>query len=207
MTALPASITIIFVYLEPAAGGSRSLGKPAMKIIATLALCAALSTGFASLAAAKEHYRENSVKADSKDVFDQLAYNVRREMAPGGKYEFIKPDEKPKVDKALDEMTKLFDEHDTVAAMTQDQKVELFNAQETVNSILTLRNRDRVICQNKPPLGSHIPQTSCHTYEQEVEAHQGAQKMMDDWRRPVCVGRNLAQGCEGGGDGAGKGGN
>ena len=95
-------------------------------------------------------------------------------------------------------MTKLFDEHDTVAAMTQDQKVALFNAQETVNSILTLRNRDRVICQNKPPIGSHIPQTSCHTYAQEVEAHQGAEKMMDDWRRPVCVGKNLSAGCEGG---------
>jgi hypothetical protein len=169
-----------------------------MKIIAALAFSAALSTGFAGIAAAKEHYRENSVKADSKDVFEQLADNVRREMVPGGKYEFIKPDEKPKVDKALDDMTKLFDEHDTVAAMTQDQKVALFNAQETVNSILTLRNRDRVICQNKPPLGSHIPQTSCHTYAQEVEARQGAQKMMDDWRRPVCVDKNVAAGCDGG---------
>ena len=174
-----------------------------MKIIATLAFCAALSTGFSGIAVAKEHYHENSVKADTKDVFDQLADNVRREMAPGGKYEFIKPDEKPKVDKALDDMTKLFNEHDTVTAMTQDQKVALFNAQETVNSILTLRNRDRVICQNKPPLGSHIPQTSCHTYEQEVQAHQGAQKMMDDWGRPLCVGKGMACGNNDGG-GAGK---
>jgi hypothetical protein len=179
-----------------------------MKTIAAIAFCAALSTGFAGIAAAKEHYRENSVKADTKDVFDQLADNVRREMRPGGKYEFIKPDEKPKVDKALDEMTKLFDEHDTVAAMTQDQKVALYNAQETVNSILTLRNRDRVICENKPPLGSHIPQTSCHTYAQEVEAHQGAQKMMDDWGRPLCVGKNMACGHnEGGGGGKASSGN
>jgi hypothetical protein len=163
-----------------------------MKTIAALAFCAALSTAFAGIAVAKEHYRENSVKADTKDVFDQLADNVRREMAPGGKYEFIKPDEKPKVDKALDEMTKLFDEHDTVAAMTQDQKVALFNAQEIVNSILTLRNRDRVICQNKPPLGSHIPKTQCHTYEQEVQAHEGTRKLMDDWGRPLCVGDNPA---------------
>ena len=165
-----------------------------MKTITALAFCAALSIGFAGVAAAKEHYRENSVKADTKETFDQLAGNVRREMVPGGKYEFIKPDEKPKIDKALDDMTKLFEEHDTVEAMTQDQKVALFNAQETVNSILTLRNRDRVICQNKPPLGSHIPQTSCHTYEQEVQAREGAKKMMDDWGRPLCVGKNMACG-------------
>ena len=93
-----------------------------MKSIAALAICAALTTGFAGIAVAKEHYRENSVKADTKDAYEQLADSVRREMAPGGKYEFIKPDEKPKVDKALDEMTKLFDEHDTVAAMTQDRR-------------------------------------------------------------------------------------
>ncbi|HET7924879.1 MAG TPA: hypothetical protein VFL30_08265 [Rhodanobacteraceae bacterium] len=179
-----------------------------MKIIAALAFCVALSAGFAGTAAAKEHYRENSVKADNKEAFDQLADNVRREMGPGGKYEFIKPDEKPKVDKALDDMTKLFEQHDTVEAMTQDQKVALFNAQETVNSILTLRNRDRVICQNKPPLGSHIPQTSCHTYEQEVQAREGAKKMMDDWGRPLCVGKNMACGNnEGGGGGKAGGGN
>jgi hypothetical protein len=174
-----------------------------MKIIRALAFCAALSTGFAGLAAAKEHYRENSVKADTKDAFDQLAGNVRREMGPGGKYEFIKPDEKPKVESALDQMTKLFEEHDTVDAMTQDQKVALFNAQETVNSILTLRNRDRVICENKAPLGSHIPKTSCHTYEQEVQAREGAKKMMDDWGRPLCVGKNMACGNN---DNSGRGG-
>ena len=177
-----------------------------MKSLTAVAFCAALAIGFAGVAGAKEHYRENSVKAETKDAFDQLAGNVRREMVPGGKYEFIKPDEKPKVDAALDQMTKLFEEHDTVEAMTQDQKVALFNAQETVNSILTLRNRDRVICQNKPPLGSHIPQTSCHTYEQEVQAHQGAQKMMEDWGRPLCVGKNMACGNnEGGGGKAGGG--
>lgn len=165
-----------------------------MKIVAALAFCAALSAGLAGTAVAKEHYRENSVKADTRDAFDQLADNVRREMRPDGKYEFIKPDEKVKVDAALDQMTKLFDEHDTVAAMTQDQKVALFNAQETVNSILTLRNRDRVICKNEAPLGSHIPKTSCHTYEQEVQAREGAKKMMDDWGRPLCVGKNMACG-------------
>jgi hypothetical protein len=194
LTALSTGITITFVRLESRRRRVAQLGEATMKIIAALAFSAALSTGFAGIAAAKEHYRENSVKADTKDVFDQLVDNVRREMVPGGKYEFIKPDEKPKVDAALNQMTKLFEEHDTVAAMTQDQKVALFNAQETVNSILTLRNRDRVICKNAPPLGSHIPQTSCHTYAQEVEARQGAQKMMDDWGRPLCVGKGMACG-------------
>jgi hypothetical protein len=165
-----------------------------VKIIAAIAFAAALSCGFAGISVAKEHYHENSVKADNKEAFEQLAANVRKEMAPDGKYEYVKPDEKKTVDAALDKMTKLFEETDSVAAMKQDQKIALFNAQETVNSILTLRDRDRVICKREAPVGSHIPITSCHTYGQEVEAREGTKKMLDDWGRPLCVGANPACG-------------
>ena len=85
--------------------------------------------------------------------------------------------------------------------MKEDQKIALFNAQETVNSILTLRDRDRVICKKEAPLGSHIPLTRCHTYEQEVEAREGTKKIMDDWGRPLCVGKGMA--CGGGNDSGG----
>ncbi len=85
-------------------------------------------------------------------------------------------------------MTKLFDEYGSVPAMTQDAKVRLFNNQEIVNSILTKRDRDRVICTNQAPIGSHIPVTSCHTYAQEVEAHEGTKKQFDEWKRVPCIG-------------------
>jgi hypothetical protein len=159
-----------------------------MKIVATVVLAVALSTGFAGAAVAKENYHENSVKADTKEAFVELAASVRKEMRPDGKYEYMKRDERTKIDAALDKMTKLFDETDSVAAMTQDQKIALFNAQETVNSILTLRDRDRVICKRENPVGSHIPVTSCHTYGQEIEAREGAKEMMSEWGRDPCRG-------------------
>ncbi|MET0229362.1 MAG: hypothetical protein ABW186_00355 [Rhodanobacteraceae bacterium] len=74
----------------------------------------------------------------------------------------------------------------SVATMKEDQKIALFNAQETVNSILTLRDRDRVICRKEAPVGSHIPVTSCHSYAQEVEAREGTKKQLDEWGRAPC---------------------
>ena len=91
-------------------------------------------------------------------------------------------------------MTALFDQYCTVSAMNQDAKVQLFNDQEVVNSILTKRDRDRVICTNKAPIGSHIRQTTCHTYAQEVQAHQETQKQMSDWKVMGCAGTSSGRG-------------
>jgi len=87
-------------------------------------------------ASAKENYRENGVKADTKESFEPIAENVREELAPGGQYEYATVEEKKSVEKKLSEMDALFQAAGSVAAMTQDQKIALFNAQEVVNSIL-----------------------------------------------------------------------
>lgn len=153
-----------------------------------LALTAVIFVCLAAIASAKENYHENSVKADTKEAFDQIADSVRNGMSDGGKYEYVKPAEKTTIEKKLDEMDKLFDEAGgSVASMNEKQKIALFNAQETVNSILTLRDRDRVICKKEAPVGSHIPVTTCHTYAQEVEAHEGTRKQLEEWGRGQCT--------------------
>lgn len=160
----------------------------------TLALAVTLTMAVLIPCLAKEHYHENQVNAETKDKFADLAQNVRREMDHGGKYEFVEPAERVRIEKSFEEMTALFDQYGSVSAMNQDTKVRLFNDQETVNAILTKRDRDRVICTNKAPIGSHIPVTSCHTYAQEVEAHRGTQKQMDDWKIMGCAGTSSGRG-------------
>jgi hypothetical protein len=146
--------------------------------IATLLALAAAS----SLGSAKENYHENAFNADTKEKFDDVAASVRKEMTHGGRYEFVKADERKTIDQSLDDMTQLFDQHGSVQAMNQDTKVRLFNDQELVNSILTKRDRDRVICTNQAPIGSHIPVTKCHTYGQEIEAREGTQNQLAGWK-------------------------
>ena len=48
----------------------------------TFALIVALATCVAGQAFAKEHYRESSVKADTKEAFEKLADSVREGMQP-----------------------------------------------------------------------------------------------------------------------------
>ena len=143
-------------------------------------------------AGAKENYHENRVKADTKETYEPVAANVRKEMEGGGRYEYVKAEERKTVDEKLTQISALFDQTGSVEKMTQDQKIALFNAQETVNSILTQRDKDRVICKKEAPIGSHIPITSCHTYGQEVEARQGTRDQLDTWKRAQCVGDNPA---------------
>jgi hypothetical protein len=161
-----------------------------MKTIAAMVI--ALSLAALHPVAAKEHYNEPGVKADTKEAFASIAEGVRKEMEDGGRFEYVKPDERKTVESKLVEMDQLFEKKSSVTDMTQDEKVALFNAQETVNAILTRRDRDRVICKNQAPIGSHIPVTTCHTYGQEVEGREGTKKIMNEWQRAPCVGDNPA---------------
>jgi hypothetical protein len=156
-----------------------------------LALFAAVAV---SAAGAKENYHEKTVNADTKEKFVEIATNVRQEMEGGGRYEYVKPDERKTIDQKFAEMEALFSESGSVQGMKQDTKVKLFNDQEVVNSILTHRDRDRVICKNEAPVGSHIPVTSCHTYGQEEEARVGTHNQLDEWKRSACRGKICATG-------------
>jgi hypothetical protein len=138
-------------------------------------------------ATAKENYHEKAFNADTTEKFQATADGVRKEMEAGGRYQYVKPDERKTIDKSLTEMQSLFTQNGSVEAMNQGDKVKLFNAQEVVNSILTRRDGDRVICKDEPKLGSHVRTTSCHTYAQEEEARRGSHDVMDEWTRRGCA--------------------
>jgi hypothetical protein len=157
-------------------------------LVATAILLASLFNP----AAARENYKETGIKADTKEAYAAVAADVRSEMEGGGRYEYVKPDERKTVDAKLTEMSALFEQSGSVANMKEDQKIALFNAQETVNSILTKRDRDRVICKKEAPIGSHIPVTTCHTYGQEEDARLATRKQLSDWKQAPCVGDNAA---------------
>lgn len=122
------------------------------------------------------------VKAQTKDDFAAVAAAVRKEMVPGGRFEFIDNKERETVDKRLDEMASLFDSYGTVDKMNPDSKIKLFNDQEEVNAILRHRDDDRRICQSVAPVGSHIPRTICTTYRDQELERRRTQQFLDDTR-------------------------
>jgi hypothetical protein len=157
-----------------------------MKVLIAAAIAA--SVALCGAAGAKENYKEKTFNADSKDKFDAVATDVRKEMESGGRYQYVKAEERTKIDAALGEMTALFAASGSVASMNEEAKIKLFNDQEVVNSILQQRDGERVICKKEAPVGSHIPVASCHTYAQEVEARSGASKQMSAWGQASCSG-------------------
>jgi hypothetical protein len=159
-----------------------------------IAAAVAASVAFCGAAGAKENYKEKAFNADSRDKFEAVAADVRRQMENGGRYQYVKPDERTKVDTALTEMSTIFAANESVASMPEETKIKLFNDQETVNSILQQRDGERVICKKEAPVGSHIPITSCHTYAQEVEARDGTKKQMNEWGRGTCSATSASTG-------------
>jgi hypothetical protein len=155
----------------------------------TLLHATLVATAFAlaANAAAKENYHESNFNADTPEKFQAVADDVRKEMEAGGRYEYVKPRERAQIEQSLAEMDALFKASGGVQNMKQDDKVRLFNDQEVVNSILTRRDKDRVICDNAPKLGSHVRSTGCHTYGQEEDARRGSKDQMDEWTRRGCA--------------------
>jgi hypothetical protein len=120
------------------------------------------------------------VKADTKAAFDKVAAEVRAEMAGGGRYAYVKSDERRKVEAALDEMSGLFDAYDSVDRMDKATRVKLFNAQESINAILTLRDSDRLVCERAAQPGSRIVGTTCRRYGDLQAARQASEKFMNE---------------------------
>jgi hypothetical protein len=133
------------------------------------------------------------VKADTKAAFDKVAADVRTEMTGDGRYAYVKPDERRKVETALDEMSRLFDANDSVEKMDKATRVELFNAQESINAILTLRDSDRLVCERAAQPGSRIVGTTCRRYGDLEAARQASEKFMNEravtpCNAPSCTG-------------------
>jgi hypothetical protein len=123
---------------------------------------------------------KDPVKADTAEKFAAVASEVRGDMEPNGRYEFISPDGRTRVESDLDAMTALLQKSHSVSEMAPADKVTLLNLQENLNGILTKSDSNRLVCERNAPLGSHIQGTSCQTYGQVERRRRESQKYMDD---------------------------
>lgn len=137
--------------------------KAAGKMLVILATIAAGTLAFPVVAGAAK-VETPQVHADTKARFDTAAAAVRKEMVPGGRFQFVTREESAKVNTSLDAMGALFDKYGSLANMDQVVKVKLFNDQEVVNSILAQRDDLRLICKPEAKTGTRIAVTNCRTY-------------------------------------------
>lgn len=93
--------------------------------------------------------------------FRAQAAQVRAGLDPGGAYGSVSAHDRTRVEQQINMMDALFQRYGTVQAMDGAGRVELFNAQETVNRILTRGSNGNIRCVWTQQTGSHIPRTLC----------------------------------------------
>ncbi|HKU78860.1 MAG TPA: hypothetical protein VJQ42_03375 [Rhodanobacteraceae bacterium] len=149
---------------------------PAVAPVATPAQ--AVQPAGAPAAAIPEENGKPVVKADSKENFEAVVAAIHQQMQPGGRWQFINAKERAAIDESFADMGKLYDQFGSVDKMDQNAKVRLLADQSTVNTILTKKDGDRLICQTVMPVGSHLPVKTCKTYTQIQAEQNGAQEFL-----------------------------
>jgi hypothetical protein len=135
---------------------------------------------FAVSASATDQVVEKPVTADTPEKFAQTIAALNHEMDTGGRYEFISPDQRGKVEADLNSMASMLQKAGSVDAMPERDKVHLFNTQEHVNGLLVHNDSNRLICEHRAPLGSTIPITMCRTVGEIAHSRKAGQKMIFD---------------------------
>jgi len=159
-------------------------------------LSAAACLVFATAAwAADEQVIEKPLIAQTLDGFQKEAGSIRESMKQGGRYEFIKADDQKKVEARLNSMEALLTKHAAQNDLNTNDKITLANAQEEVNAILKHNDSNRLVCESRAPVGSHLPVKTCHTFgELELQRHEAMKSVSDMDHSRVNAGRSSAGG-------------
>jgi hypothetical protein len=118
------------------------------------------------------------VKADTAENFAAVVAAIHQQMQPGGRWQYIDSRERGTINASFGDMQLLYDQFGSVDKMDQAARTRLLADQNTVNAILTRKDGDRLVCENRMPVGSHLPVKTCKTYAQMQAEQQGAQEFM-----------------------------
>jgi len=93
--------------------------------------------------------------------FQEQATQVRAGLGVGGEYAFLSTQDRTRVEQEIAAMTASLQRYGSIEAMTGAQRVELYNAQESANMILTRGRAGTTRCAWTQQTGSQIPRTLC----------------------------------------------
>lgn len=132
---------------------------------------------------------EKPLIAQTLDGFHKEATSIRDGMQPGGRYEFLKANDRDRVEADLTAMEAVLQRNAGQNDLNSADKLRLVNAQEEVNGILKHNDSNRLVCESRAPIGSHLPVKTCRTYgeieEQRREAQKGVSDMAVKFRQPT----------------------
>ena len=136
-----------------------------------------------AFAAAPMALANTPVALDKGDYAAQRA-TIEKGLADGKTYVEISSADRGKVTDALNRMSALLDGGKTPETLSADDKVDLYNQQEIVNTLLTQAATDsRVVCTREVATGSHRKVTTCATYAERTRRRQQDQDTLSKSQR------------------------
>lgn len=110
--------------------------------------------------------------------FKVLTLDLQKQMAAGGRYEFVKPEERKRVNADFDKIQSLLEKQASGSKLNQNEIADQYTAQNEANAIFHKRDSDRVICERRKPIGSNVPITICNSYAELQHIHDSSQNYM-----------------------------
>jgi hypothetical protein len=142
-------------------------------------LSLAASTAFAAS-------KKSAAGLDLNAAFTQQKEQIERELGDGETYAEISSQDRAMVREALNRIASKLDMAGSVESLTGQQKADVFNDQEKINTILTKASEDsRLVCRREKKVGSHREITECLTVAERRRAYENAQKTMRDVKVPA----------------------
>lgn len=107
---------------------------------------------------------EAVVNADTPRRLAETKASVDRQMAAGGRYEFIGSEKRKQVGDLFRDLQGMLGKGGSAEAMPEQDRLRLFNLQEKLNGLLAGSDSERLVCEKKAPIGSLVPVKTCRTY-------------------------------------------
>lgn len=99
---------------------------------------------------------------DSAAEFEAQAVEIRKEMQDG-RYSHLDERDRAAVDSDLNRVTRLLNKQDELSQLSNRDQVELVNAQERINAVLTDNDPDRIVCKLEARVGTRMKTKNCLT--------------------------------------------
>ena len=112
---------------------------------------------------------------DLNASFNEQRAAINKALGDGETYAEISADDVRIVQQSLGRISTLLAGVPSINQMAPDAKVELFNEQERVNTLLVRAHKDsRLVCRREKPTGSHRPTTLCLTVAERRRQREAA---------------------------------
>ena len=118
--------------------------------------------------------------------FAEQHERIRAQFADGETYSEISREQQTEVQRALGRIEATLGEAGSVSEMTAQERADLMNDQELVNTILTLAREDsRLVCRRETKVGSRRTTTECATVAQRRKTRELSQSELQRGQRTM----------------------